>query len=412
MLYQKACKRRVSILVPSLAGGGMERIALLLASGLIERGHEVDLLLRDLVCDYPKYVPAGARLFFLSRRSDAENRQNLRQLPIKPQSLVPASLPARLRFPRLALATVVSRRQWMLLASTSLPRWAAATAAYLDREHPDALLAMLTPAVAAATLAASLARHRIRTVASLHNVFKSARKIRRARGCYPYAEAAVGVSSGVSHELTRLPGMSHDRIHTVYNPVVSADLLRKSREPVDHPWLEEPGPPVVLAIGRLHKQKDFSTLLAAFARLLVRRAARLMVLGSEPLLEDLRSLAHELRVAEHVEFLGFVENPHAFLARASLFVLSSRHEGLPTVLIEAMACGCPVVSTDCPFGPEEILEGGRWGELVPVGDPEALADAMARALDMPPRPDALRERAKFFSVERAVSRHEELLFGR
>ena len=407
-----ASRRRVSILVPSLAGGGAERVTLLLASGLLEHGHEVDLLLRDLVCDYPNQVPAGARLFFLSHRGDAVNQPDLGQLPVRPQSLIPASLPVRFRSPRLALATAVSSKQWALLTSTSLPRWAAATAAYLDREHVDALLAMLTPGVVAATLAMSLTHHRVRTVASLHNVFKSRREIRRARRSYPYADAAVGVSSGVSHELTRLPGMSRNRIHTIYNPVVSADLLWKTREPVDHPWLEAPGPPVVLAIGRLHKQKDFCTLLTAFARLLARRSARLIVLGSGPLLADLRSLAHALRVEEHVDFPGFVENPYAFLARASLFVLSSRHEGLSNVLIEAMACGCPVVSTNCPFGPDEILEGGRWGELVPVGNSEALATAMARALDNPPRRGALRERASSFSVENAVVRYEELLFGR
>ena len=206
--------------------------------------------------------------------------------------------------------------------------------------------------------------------------------------------------------------MAHNRIHTIYNPVVSADLHRKAREPLDHPWLNGRGPPVVLAIGRLHKQKDFATLLAAFAVVLRQRTARLIVLGRGPLLASLRSLAHKLRIAKHVEFPGFVENPYAFLARASLFVLSSRHEGLANVLIEAMACGCPVVSTNCPFGPDEILEGGRWGELVPVGNPEALAGAMARALDNPPRRHGLRDRTSFFSIEKAVVRYEELLFCR
>ena len=412
MISPRASNRRVAILVPSLGGRGTERVTLLLASGLLDRGYEVDMLLLNLVCDYPTYVPAGVRLFFLSRRSDAESQADLDQLPIRPRPLISTSLPVRLRFPRLALATAVSRKQWALLASTRLPRWAAATAAYLDRERPDALLGMLTPAVVAATLAAPLAHHRVRIVASPHNVFKSRREIRRARRSYPYADAAVGVSSGVSNELARLPGMSHDRIHTVYNPVVSADLFHKAREPVEHAWFEEPGPPVVLAIGGLHGQKDFATLLAAFARLLAERSARLIVLGKGYLLSDLLSLARELRIVEHVEFPGFVVNPYAFLARASLFVLSSRHEGLSNVLIEAMACGCPVVSTDCPFGPGEILEGGRWGELVPVGNSEALAAAMARALDNPPQRDALRKRASFFSVENAVGHYEELLFGR
>ena len=405
-------KRRVCILIPSLAGGGAERATLLLASGLLERGHEVDLVLRDLVCDYPTYVPDDARLLFLSRPGNSQSRPESRRRPIRPQPLAPATRSTRLRFPRLALAPAVPWRQWPLLASTSLPRWAAATAMYLDRDRPDALLAILTPAVVAATLAARVSLHRPRIVASQRNVFKSTREYRRARLSYPCADAAVAVSRGVAGELGGLSGMSHDRIHTVYNPVVSTNLLRKSREPIDHPWLDGRGPPVVLAIGRLHPQKDFPTLLAAFALLLRQRPARLIVLGSGPLLADLRSLAHELRIGSHVKFCGFVENPYAFLARASLFVLSSRHEGLANVLIEAMACGCPVVSTNCPFGPAEILEDGRWGELVPVGNSDALAGAMARALDNPPQRRGLRDRASFFSVEKAVVRYEEILLRR
>ena len=387
-------------------------MTLLLASGLLERGHQVDLVLRDLVCDYPGSVPTGVRLFFLSRPGNSQGRSDPRRLPVRPQSLIPSTLPARLRFPRLSLAPAVPWRQWPLLASTSLPRWAAATATYLDRERPDALLAILTPAAVAATLAAYATHHRTRIVASQRNVFMSTREFRRERLSYPYVDAAVAVSCGVAGELGRLSGMAHGRIHTIYNPVVSADLLRKAREPIDHPWLDGGGPPVVLAIGRLHKQKDFPTLLAAFASLIRQRCARLIVLGRGPLLADLRSLANELHIGKHVDFPGFVENPYAFLARASLFVLSSRYEGLANVLIEAMACGCPVVSTNCPFGPEEILEGGRWGELVPVGNPDALAGAIARALDNLPQRHRLQARASFFSVEKAVNRYEEILFRR
>ena len=387
-------------------------MALLLGSGLLERGHEVDLVLRDLVCDYPENVPVGVRLFFLSTPRKTEGPSASTPLPTRPQPLVPSRAPTRLRFPRLALARGVSLKQWPLLASTSLPRWAAATAMYIDRERPNALLAILTPAVVATTLASIVANHRARIVASQHNVFASTREFRRANLSYPYADAAVAVSDGVAGELGRLSDMPHSRIHTIYNPVVSEALLRKACEPIDHPWLTPGGPPVVLGVGRLHKQKDFPTLLSAFALLLRQRRARLIVLGRGPLLAKLRSLAQELRIAAHVEFAGFVENPYAFLARASLFVLSSRHEGLANVLIEAMACGCPVVSTNCPFGPDEILESGRWGELVPVGNCEALAGAMARALDNPPQRRRLRDRASFFSVENAVVRYEELLFSR
>ena len=150
-------------------------------------------------------------------------------------------------------------------------------------------------------------------------------------------------------------------------------------------------------------------MLAAFASLRERCPSRLIVLGKGRLRPVLESQAKELRIAEHVDFPGFVQNPYAFMAKASLFVLSSRFEGLPTVLIEAMACGCPVVSTDCPFGPDEILEDGRWGELVPMSDAKALSEAMLRTLENPRPSDALRKRASVFGIEKAVARYEELL---
>ena len=146
--------------------------------------------------------------------------------------------------------------------------------------------------------------------------------------------------------------------------------------------------------------------------LLTRRRARLIVLGKGSQLSALLSQAEELGIREHVDFPGFFANPYSFMARADLFVLSSRVEGLPTVLVEAMACGCPVVSTDCPFGPAEVLEGERLGELVPVGDARALADAMDLALNKPPDRDLLRGRVGFFGVDRAVDRYEAPLLER
>ena len=404
-------RRRLGILLPDLAGGGAERVTLAIAGGLIRRGHEVDLVLERLVCDYPEEVPPESRIFYLRRPEDDEYSHTSREpLPAVSEPLFQGPYPFRIRYPRLSFAPKLSWNQLPMLKSTSLPRWAAATAAYLDRERPDALLAMLIPSVAAATMAARVAHRRVRLVGALHNTVKW-RGLGRARRSFPRVDAAVGVSRGVSAELKEAVGVPADRIHTVYNPVVSAGLVRAADRPAGHPWLDQPGPRVVLGAGRLNKQKDFSTLLAAFAMLVAHRPARLIVLGKGRLRARLMAEARELRIAEHVDFPGFVQNPYAFMAKASLFVLSSRHEGLPTVLIEAMACGCPVVSTDCPFGPDEILEDGRWGELVPVGDPASLGKAMKRALDMLPLPDALRKRAAFFSLERAVGRYEELLLG-
>ena len=404
--------RRISILTPSLAGQGAERKALCTAAGLIERGHEVDLVLQRLVCHYPDEVPEGARVFFQSGRTDERTRKNLERMPAAPRPLLPGRRPWRVRWPRTALAGRFHRRQLPLLASTRLPRWAAEVAAYLDRERPDALLAENVLAAAAAGVAVHLARRRPeRVVATLHEGLKTARLRYRARHGYPHADAVVGVSRGVSTEFEKIPGVERGRVHTIYNPVVSERLVEGARRPANHPWFDGSGAPVILAVGKLNKGKDFSTLLDAFARLPARGRARLIVLGEGRLRPELLSLARKLRIAERVDFPGFEENPYAFLARADLFVLSSRSEALPTVLIEALACGCPVVSTDCDFGPREILEGGRYGALVPVGDPAALSAAMARTLDGPLPRGVLRERASSFDAGSAVERYEELLLG-
>ena len=258
-------------------------------------------------------------------------------------------------------------------------------------------------------MATRLASHQVRVVGTLHGKAASKRSLHRARRTYPYSDAAVGVSRGLAGELTETIRVPNNRVHTIYNPVVSEALARTSNEPAGHPWLDHPGPRVILTAGRLSKGKDFPNLLTAFARLRDGCPARLIVLGKGRLRPELLAHSEQLGISDHVDFPGFVQNPYAFMAKASLFVISSRHEGLPRVLIEAMACGCPVVSTDCPFGPDEILEGGRWGELVPIGDAKALSEAMLRTLENPHPQAALRKRASFFGIEQAVTRYEELL---
>lgn len=402
-------KRRIAILSPSLAGRGAERKALYIASGLLERGHEVDFLLQRLIVHYPEEVPSRARIYFSSERSDPRTRENLGRISGATRPLVPTPLPWRIRYPRIGISMQLRPSQLPFLMSTRLPQWASGVAAYLDRERPDALLAMNVLAVAAATMATHIAQRPVRTVATLHESLNRRRLLRRARCSYPYADSVVGVSHGVSTEFAKITGLKCGHPQVIYNPVVSENIECRSREPADHPWLDSPELPVILAIGKLNKSKDFPLLLAAFARLLTHRPARLLVLGDGRMKPKLLALTKRLGIEESVDFPGFKENPFAFLAKADLFVLSSTHEALPTVLIEAMACGCPVVSTDCPFGPREILEEGRFGPLVPVGDSEALAAAMVRVLDAPPSRNVLRGRAALFSIDRAVDRYEALL---
>jgi glycosyltransferase involved in cell wall biosynthesis len=201
--------------------------------------------------------------------------------------------------------------------------------------------------------------------------------------------------------MVRTVGLSRTHVTTVYNPVVTPALLGQSAAELHDPWFAPSEPPVILGVGRLTRQKDFPTLIRAFARLRRARPARLLILGEGELRPALEELVADLELTDHVRMPGFTDNPFAYMRQSALFALSSAWEGLPTVLIEAMACGTPVVTTDCPSGPAEILEHGKWGRLVPVGDAEALADAMLQTLNAPTCADVA-ARAAEFNVASAV----------
>lgn len=225
---------------------------------------------------------------------------------------------------------------------------------------------------------------------------------------YPFADNIVAVSKGTAQDLAQVIGIDAGRIQCIYNPIVSNGLLDQAREPVDHPWFRDSDIPVVLAVGRLEPQKDFATLIEAFAELRRHKRCRLMILGDGSEREMLTRLAESLGLADDIAMPGFAPNPHAYTARAGLLVLSSRFESLANVVIEAMAVGTPVIATDCPSGPAEALDHGRYGTLVPVGDPESLAAAMAKALDEKPA-QVPRSWLDQFTTRYSADRYLELL---
>jgi len=193
------------------------------------------------------------------------------------------------------------------------------------------------------------------------------------------------------------------RIDMILNPVITPDLHALGASPLSHPWFAPGQPPVVVGIGRLERQKDFPTLIRAVARVRRSRPVRLLILGEGGKRPALEALVHELGLEEDVALPGFVENPYAYLARAQVFALSSIFEGLPTVLIEALALGTPVVATDCRTGPREILDDGRLGRLVAMAQPEALAAAIAETLDRPPAPVPAEDLAAYRQADAADS---------
>jgi glycosyltransferase involved in cell wall biosynthesis len=221
---------------------------------------------------------------------------------------------------------------------------------------------------------------------------------RRMKGLLARADGVIAISHGVAEDLTTCLDTPPEIITVLPNPTITPDLLALARQPAEHPWMNEQEVPVIMGIGRLGRAKDFSTLIRAFALLRKERHCRLIILGKGRQKDNLSALIHALGIGEDAHLAGFVQNPYAYLARAKLFVLSSRWEGLPNVLTEALAVGTPVVSTDCPSGPREILQNGRYGPLVPPGDIEALAKAMAATLDNPLSAEFLREAVKDYTV--------------
>jgi len=203
---------------------------------------------------------------------------------------------------------------------------------------------------------------------------------------YPFADRIVAVSRGTALDLAKVIRIDPGAIACIYNPIISDALITQSREPVYHPWFSGEGPPIVIAVGRLEPQKNFSLLIRAFAQVRAQMPARLVILGDGAERDMLRELVAELGLGADVALLGFVPNPHAYVAKATLMVLSSDFESLANVVVEALAVGTPVVATDCPSGPAEALNGGECGTLVPVGDQQRMSKAVLDALGRRPVP--------------------------
>ena len=244
------------------------------------------------------------------------------------------------------------------------------------RRRPDVVLAFDTRANQIASWLVLVPGIRTRVWMSLRNLL--ARKHRRMlRSACGRCEGVIAISQGLADHFLRLTAADPGKVHVIHNPAVTPGLADLAEEALDDPWLGPDQPPVIVAVGRLTEQKDFPTLIRAFAALRANRPCRLMIIGQGDLLEALEELCGVLGVADDVRFCGFRPNPWKYMRSASVFVLSSAWEGFGNVVAEALSLGVPVVSTDCPYGPREILQGGRLGTLVPVGEPGALAEAMA-----------------------------------
>lgn len=359
----------IAVFASFSGSGGVERMLVSLIRGFVDLGETVDLVL------------------------------------VRAESPHLARLPSQVRRVPLGVSHT-------LLAAPALAR-------YLRERRPRALLAAKDRAGRTAVLARALSGLDIPIVLRLGTNLSTAMAGRAAlsrwlrylpiRLLYPRIDRIVAVSNGVAEDTARIARLPLANIRVIRNPVVTPELEAQAAEPCNHPWLQPGQPPAILAAGRLQHQKDFPTLLRAFAQVRRTRDCRLLILGEGGLRGRLEALVRDLGLSDAVDLPGFQPNPYPFIARASLFVLSSAWEGSPNVLTEALALGIPAVATDCPSGPAEILDGGRFGPLVPVGDAEALARAMEATLAAPLPADRLRSAVRDYTQEQSARRYLEAL---
>ena len=353
--------KKLAIFLPELAEGGAERVMLNLAPAFMAVGYDVTFLLPRFKGSNMKLIPAGAKAVSLRSRSTIG-----------------------CLFPLIR---------------------------YLRRQRPAVLLSNLGHNNIVAIWAVKLSRVRTRVIVTQHNTLSQECRFRKSWRYkilpllsylfLPMADAIIAVSQGAAADLAAVCGIAREYVSVIPNPVVTGNFESRMKETVSHPWLDGKIP-VILGIGRLAAQKDFKTLLSAFAIASRQRELRLVILGEGPQRAALLKQAAAEGIAEKIDLPGFQPNPLPFIRQAKLLVTSSLYEGFGNVIAEALACGTNVVSTDCPHGPAEILENGAYGRLVPVGDAEAMAEAMCDALEHPMDAEKLRKRGNGYSAMRAA----------
>lgn len=349
---------KIAVLAASAHPGGAERVTVNLVNEFARRGHAVDLLLANAAGEMLSEVAPKVRVIGLGV---ARARAAIRPF----------------------------RR-------------------YLMRDKPDAVIAITYEMNLTAALAAASVRPRPRLILSVHGPIARMKEAKRlwswgawalSRIAYRVADQVVAVSDGVAEDLLRAGWATKRQLRKIYNPVVSPNFEKLAAEQLPRGLKRPARLPLIITVGRLSPEKNQRLLLKAFARLTEQRAAHLWIVGEGPERARLEAEIARLNLRKTVTLIGHVANPLPLVKAADLFVLTSNREGFGNVLVEALAVGTPIVATDCPHGPRDILAGGRWGTLVRPGDPEALAEAMGQALDgKVPKPG---KRARDFTVEAA-----------
>lgn len=351
---------KLAIFLPSLASGGAEKLHITLAPEFVRNGWDVTFVLQQKKGALLNQLPAGVKLHSLDARRTISTYWPLRR--------------------------------------------------YLKAHQPDVLLSNLGHNNIIA-IAAGFGLGQTKIIATQHNTLSLECKHQASlsfrvlpllsRFFLPKADRVVAVSQGVADDLVRFVGLAKEKIRVIYNPVIPNDFEEKLTTEISLPG--DGSQPMLMAAGRLNQQKDFATLLKAFAIVHQKRPCRLTLFGEGEMEQELKSMATSLGIEKQVHFMGFCQNPFPYMHKANVLVVSSRYEGFGNVIAEALACGTQVVSTDCPHGPAEILDNGRFGRLVPVGNPDAMADAILETLQHPINSEILKQRGREFSVYNACA---------
>lgn len=357
----------IALFIPSLGGGGAEKMMVKLANYFVDQGLEVDLIL---------VRKSGVYLDTVHEQVNIIDLKSTRTL-------------------------------------TSLPNLVL----YLRKNQPKAILSALSHANIICIIAKKISRTKCVTVLSQRNIasnqlntnIKNFFSLKLLTWAYNSSDAIVAISEGVKEDLVAKLGINRNLVHTIYNPAYPSDVNIDNLIKPLHPFFHlQDKPQIIIAVGRLEPVKDFATLIKAYSLIYNKINTRLIILGQGSELNYLIELTEKLNLSDFVSFPGFVEEPYSFMKYSDLFVSTSKSEGFGNVVVEAMACGTPVVATDCPSGPAEILEGGLWGSLVPIGDFEKLADTILQSLSMDCKPNVT-ERARQFSIDKIASQYYQLL---
>ncbi|NCT41653.1 MAG: glycosyltransferase [Alphaproteobacteria bacterium] len=362
----------IALFIPDLAGGGAQHMIVNMANEFARRGNKVDLILIQQDGAYKKIIKPNVNIICLNQNRTIQ-----------------------------ALPKLIS---------------------YLKNSQPDIFLSAMYHVNLVAILAKLMTPGiTTRFVITERNFFslkiKDSNQMRDkflpllVRMLYRFADEIVAISKGVAQDISMIAKLHPNKVKCIYNPVITSKTLAALNENNIESPLAPQSDKVIIASGRLVPQKDYITLLHAFSKLLQKENATLIILGEGDLRSDLEKLTDELKISNKVSFKGFVDNPLSYMKKADLFVLSSQWEGFGNVLVEALICGLPIVSTDCPAGPSEILEGGKYGTLVEVGNVDALAQAMKDKLHANHHPETQTKRALCFSVEKICDQYEELFLN-